>query len=254
MKIGLQLYTLRAEMERDFVGGLRKVAEIGYEGVEFAGYGGLSPVELGKTLDELGLKALGSHISYENLLSEEQFPQEMAYCRELGMRYAIIPYLQEKYRADENVLAETLRNFAHISEKCSRHGVQLCYHNHDFEFSQTFAGTTLFDTIFARVPEHLLQVELDTCWAHYAGADPVAVMRKYRNRLPLVHLKDLRREEGKPLTVELGQGEVNVGAIIAAAKELGVEWAIVEQDTCINPPFLSVAASMNWLIKGGYTG
>ncbi|BCG59048.1 sugar phosphate isomerase/epimerase family protein [Paenibacillus sp. URB8-2] len=243
LKIGLQLYTLREELERDFEGTLRKVAALGYSGVEFFHYFGRSADEVKSLLEETGLTAVGAHRPYDVLL--ENADAEIDYILKIGSPYLIVPYLSEEQRSDWSKVAANLRT---LGEKCKEKGAVLFYHNHDFELRESSGGLTAFDYLYSEVPSELLQVEMDTCWVQYGGYDPVQYIGKYAGRLPLIHLKDMKlREDGSAETVVLGEGEVDLPAILEAAEQAGAEWALVEQDYCSRPPIESVAASMEWL-------
>ena len=242
LKIGLQLYTLREELEQDFEGTLRKVAEMGYKGVEFYHYFGRSAEEVKQLLEETGMVALGAHRPYDALLNDTE--QEISYNLAIGNTNLIVPYLTEEQRNWEKVAAD-LRT---IGEKVKARGAVLSYHNHDFEFTEHYGELTAFDGVFAEVPADLLQVEMDTCWVFVGGYDPVAYIQKYAGRLPIIHLKDMKkREDGSPETVVLGEGEINLSGILEAAAEAGVEWAVVEQDYCSRSPLASVEDSLNWV-------
>ncbi|SET33984.1 sugar phosphate isomerase/epimerase [Paenibacillus sp. NFR01] len=242
LKIGLQLYTVREELEKDFEGTIRKVAELGYASVEFFHFFGRSSAEVAALLEETGLVALGAHRPYTEML--EHTAEEIRYNLEIGNKNLIIPYLTEEQRNWEQVVSD-LRA---IGAKTAEQGAVLFYHNHDFEFTQKVGEQTAFDYIFAGVPAEQLQVELDTCWVHFAGYDPVAYIEKYAGRLPIIHLKDVKRsEDGSPETVVLGEGEVNLAAILEAADKAGAEWAVVEQDFCARPAMDSIADSMKWI-------
>ncbi|NUU64314.1 sugar phosphate isomerase/epimerase family protein [Paenibacillus agri] len=242
LKIGLQLYTLREELEQDFEGTIRKVAALGYRGVEFFNYFGRTPEQVKQLLDETGLVALGAHRPYDVMIKDAK--QEVAFNLHIGNTNLIVPYLNEEDRKWKDVAA----NLRVIGEQCKEHGAVLSYHNHDFEFTEQVEGRTAWDYLFDEVPADLLHAELDTCWVHFAGYDPVEYINKYAGRLPIIHLKDVkRREDGSPETVVLGEGEVNLTAILKAAEQAGVEWAVVEQDYCSRPAFESVADSLNWV-------
>lgn len=246
MRIGLQMYTLREETANDFTGVLKKVAELGYEGVEFAGYGGLEPNQLADLLQELNLIGISSHVGIDRLIHalDEEIEMNVA----IGSKYVICPYLGEEQRNSEQAITETLKVFIEASRRFAEHGIQFGYHNHDFEFTEKLNNNLLFDTISSGTTPEQLTIELDVCWVKYAGYDPVETIQQYAGRIPLIHLKDLRTlEDGRPLTVELGEGEVNLSAVIDAAGAANVGWMIVEQDVCQNPPLESVASSMKWL-------
>jgi len=242
LKIGLQLYTLRDELEQDFEGTLRKVAALGYSGVEFFNYFGRSAEEVKQLLEETGLSVLGAHRPYDALLHDTE--AEIAYNLAIGNTNLIVPFLTEEQRNWEAVAAD----LKIIGEKVKAGGAVLSYHNHDFEFTEHYGELTAFDGIFAEVPADLLQAELDTCWVYYAGYDPVEYIHKYAGRLPIIHLKDMKkREDGSAETVVLGEGEVDLAGILEAAAEAGVEWAVVEQDFCSRSPLESVADSLKWV-------
>lgn len=131
LKIGLQLYTLREELERDFEGTLRKVAALGYSGVEFFHYFGRSADEVKSLLEETGLTAVGAHRPYDVLL--ENADAEIDYILKIGSPYLIVPYLSEEQRSDWN----RLRPICGLSEKCKEKGAVLFYHNHDFELRES---------------------------------------------------------------------------------------------------------------------
>ncbi|WP_410511481.1 sugar phosphate isomerase/epimerase [Paenibacillus sp. BR2-3] len=242
LKIGLQLYTLRAELEQDFEGTLRKVADLGYSGVEFYHFFGRSSEEVKHLLVETGLVALGAHRPYDAMLNDTE--QEVTYNLAIGNKNLTVPYLTEEQRNWGEVAA----NLAIIGEKVKNRGAVLSYHNHDFEFTEHYGERTAFDGIFEEVPADLLQVEMDTCWVYYGGYDPVEYIHKYAGRLPIIHLKDMKkREDGSAETVVLGEGEVDLPGILEAAAEAGVEWAVVEQDFCSRSPLESVADSLKWV-------
>ncbi|WP_339324216.1 sugar phosphate isomerase/epimerase family protein [Paenibacillus sp. FSL W8-0194] len=242
LKLGLQLYTVREQMEQDFEGTLKKVAELGYQGVEFHTFFGRPASEVKALLDQYGLVALGTHTGYDRMLNA--LDEEIAYNKEVGNTRLIVPYLGAEDRRWDEVFA----NLERIGQRCAEQQVTLLYHNHDFEFTEKIGDQTVFDAMYENVPESLLQIELDSCWVHFAGYDPVRYIESYAGRLPVVHWKDVRRQEdGSPLTVELGEGEVDLKAVAEAADKAGAEWIVVEQDFCQNPPLEAIAKSMEWI-------
>ncbi|MCX7772061.1 MAG: sugar phosphate isomerase/epimerase [Clostridia bacterium] len=244
MKIGIQMYTLRDLTEKDFKGTVEKVAAIGYEGIELAGYGGLSSDEMKALLQRIGLKALGSHVGMDRL--KEHLDEEIAYNKAIGSTYLVCPYMeyksQEQFRETATILNE-------IGEKVKTHGLQLCYHNHAQEFQQ-FGDLFGLDILFNETSSDNLQAEIDTYWVQFAGHDPVAYLKKYKSRCPLLHQKDMADDEKKSFC-EVGNGIMDIPAIIEAAGEIGVEWFIVEQDSCQRPPLDSIKMSYEYLKKNG---
>lgn len=251
MNIGLQMYTLRDAVAEDFEGTLRKVAAMGYAGVEFAGYGGMEATALKALLDELKLQAIGSHIPLTSLL--ERLDEEIEYMKIIGGKYIVCPWLAADER-DEAAWQEHVKAFQTIGEKIAAAGLVFAYHNHDFEFHVQMDGQPVFDALYSKIDAAYLQVEMDIGWVQYAGNDPLAYIRKYAGRLPLLHLKDYednKTGDSSIATVELGRGKLHLNDIIQVAEESQVEWIIVEQDTCTNPPLESVAESFEWL-KNNY--
>lgn len=246
MGIALQLFTLRNEMEKDFTGTLRRVAEMGYEGVEFAGYGGLPADELRSLLDELNLIAVGSHVSRDRL--RDHADDEIKYSRTLGCPYLVCPVIELDERFDLSSWEQNIRLFDEVGERIQNAGLQFCYHNHAFEFEFEIDGRSVFETLFTRTDPKFVKMEIDAAWVHKAGIDPVTYLREYRGRVPLLHFKDYKKGNNPKInTVELGQGDVDLMSVYESAHDTGVEWLIVEQDHCTNPPLESVETSMMWI-------
>jgi sugar phosphate isomerase/epimerase len=241
------MYTVRDDAAQDFTGTLKKVSEMGYEGVELAGTGGLTAADLKRQLANLGLRVAGSHVPLTQL--EGDLSPALDYYSELGAKHIACPWLPEDRRSEEGYrrLAETL-NIA--GAKFRDRGIQLCYHNHDFEF-QEYNGRTGFDILFGSVNPDLIKIELDTYWVQFAGHSPADLIRRYAGRIPLVHLKDMTGDQA-PTFAEVGEGRMDFQAIFRACEETGgVAWYIVEQDKCARPPLESARISLDNLRKWG---
>ena len=241
--VGLQMFTLRNETEKDFVGTLEKVAKIGYQGVEFAGYGGLSAKELKKTLDSLGLKAASSHIQLQML--QDDLDAVIAYAQEIGNKNVVIPFLTDDQRNKEFYygLIDTLND---AGRKLHDAGITLSYHNHDFELQPLDNGKKPLELLFDETNPEWVQTELDIYWLTKAGENPVEWVKKYHNRTPLVHLKDMTTD-GDQFFAELGTGGVDIDGVMDAASKSNVEWWIVEQDQTRRTPLESIEISYNYL-------
>ncbi|MFY0758901.1 sugar phosphate isomerase/epimerase [Metabacillus dongyingensis] len=246
MKIGLQLYTLRDELSKDFISTLRKVADIGYQGLEFAGYGGLQPEELKDVLEQLNIKSLGSHVSIDRL--KHALDEEININRFIGSEYVVCPGLPLEMRNSLDAIKETALLFTEYGMKFAEHGIQFCYHNHSFEFEEKIADELLFDRLMNAASEKFMGIELDVCWVYNAGYDPLIYLKEYNGRIPLLHVKDIIHAGTKAAeTVELGKGEMDLIPILDAAVKNKVQWLIVEQDECSNPPLECVETSFKWL-------
>lgn len=249
LPIGLQLYSVRNEMEKDFAGTLKRVAEMGYDGVEFAGLFGHSASEIKALLEKNGLAAVSAHVPLAEML--EDMDKVIATYKEIGCKYIAIPYVEEKYRPGRPDYGETLATIAQLGKKCSENGIVLMYHNHDFEFVNV-DGKYGLDIMYETVPAEYLQTELDTCWVNVGGEDPAKYIEKYSGRTPVVHLKDFVMkgkekpkklyaligidDDGEQASEEdfsfkpVGSGVQDMPEIIKASEKSGAEWLIVEQD------------------------
>ncbi len=244
--IGIQLYSLREETEKDFVGTLEKVAEIGFEGVEFAGYADIDAPTMKGHLDRLGLKPVSSHVPLEKL--ESDLEGEIAYAKSLGMKHIVCPWATfENKMEDVDALADTLTK---AGKRCQEEGITLSYHNHDHEFVK-IDDKYILDLLFEKTTEDNLKAELDLCWVSRGGVDVVEYVQKYSGRCPLLHAKDYVVEP-KFRQVEVGTGLVNLKGVQQVAKDVGVQWIIVEQEEYTMDPFESIKISLGNLKKLGF--
>lgn len=248
-KIGLQLYSVREEMEKDMDATLKKVKEMGYECVEFAGYFGKSAEEVRAMLDKYGLEAVSVHQVYEVFLQDEK--ANIDYLKTIGVKYCAIPGMGREKHAGGDAFEKTVEEITSVAKALKANGIQLCYHNHDFEYEK-YDGKFLIDHLYDAVPADLLQPEFDTCWIKYSGNDPVEYINKYAGREEILHLKDfvsdkfaqgpvyaLIDNEGKSGEAEnknsfecrpVGSGVQDCKPILEAAEKAGIEYLIVEQD------------------------
>ncbi len=244
--ISLQMYTVRDEGERDYADALRRVAEVGYRAVELAGCP-LSASELKQAVSDIGLTISGAHAGYEQLRDNPQ--EAIDFNLELGIRFLILPCLDEEYRADEEGWKKTGGVMNEIGQRCKENGLVFCYHNHNFEFER-FNGRYGLDILAECTESELVQLEADTYWIQYAGEDPAAFISKHRGRCPLVHIKDMAAGPGREFA-EVGTGILDWMNIFSACDTSGVEWLIVEQDRCARPVWESIQISLNRLKEMG---
>ena len=218
-------------------GRLRKVAALGYKGVEFAGYGGLSAQEMKALLTELGVRAVSTHVRLDAL--EQDLAKEIAYCQEIGCAFLILPWLAPELRTVETFrqLAPRLNEFG---RQCQAAGITFGYHNHDFEFVQ-HDGVTFMDILLAQTDPTLVKLECDVYWAAYAGVNPSTFLQQHTGRIPLVHIKDMTPER---TFAEVGDGTLNIPSIIEVARNNGVQEFIVENDAPTLPSLESAKRSL----------
>lgn len=235
--VGLQLYSLRNEIKEDFIGVLEKVAKIGYEGVEFAGYGGIKATDMKEHLERLGLKAVSSHVALDRL--KNNLEEEIAYAKVLGMKHIVCPWASFEGIEDVESLAKTLNK---VGKTCFAEGLTFSYHNHDHEFVK-IDGDYILDLLFAKTNPEYVKAELDLCWVSRGGVDEVAYVEKYSGRCPILHAKDYITNP-RFRQVEVGTGLVNFRGIEKVAKSAGVQWFIVEQEEYNMDPFESIKISL----------
>ena len=246
--VGIQLYTLRNETSLDFIGTLKKVAEIGFQVVEFAGYGDYPARELKNVLDDLGLAVSSSHVNLSYLDPEKlksQLAYQIEYNKEIGSGYIVTPYAPLDKMTTMTELQPFLDAFRYVGEECKRAGMGYAYHNHQFEFNK-IDGKFILDHIFEAVGPELLQAELDLYWVKKAGLDPKSYLKQYKGRCPLVHVKDMTADE-RGFFAEVGRGIINYPPIFEIAEAIGIKYYLVEQDQCERPPLESVKISMDYL-------
>ena len=190
-KIGLQLYSIREDVEKDMDAALKAVKEMGYDCVEFAGFFGKSAEEVRAMLDKYGLEAISVHQTAEPWLKEGQ--KAIDYLKTVGVKFCAIPWYQKEKLYDKKEFAKMIIEFTEFGKALKENGIQLLYHNHDFEFGKKYDGEYVFDCIYNSVPADLLRPEMDVCWIKYGGEDPCKYIEKY-DGMKLLHLKDFTAE------------------------------------------------------------
>jgi sugar phosphate isomerase/epimerase len=242
-KIGLQLYTVRRELEKDFAGTLGKVSALGYLEVEFAGYFKHTPQEVRNTLARYQLSAPSAHITTAELRGNLQEAIDAA--QVIGHQYLVCGYLPAEERRSLDDYQKLVELLNRAGERLRKVGIQFGYHNHDFEFV-TMDGQLPYDMILAGTDPQLVKMEIDLYWITKGGQDPLKYFSLYPGRFPLIHVKDM---DGTPkhFFTEVGQGTIDFRKIFAAAQKAGVQHYFVEQDETPASPFSSIKLSMDYL-------
>ncbi|MDR0456150.1 MAG: sugar phosphate isomerase/epimerase [Treponema sp.] len=237
-EFAIQLWSVRDITNSDFAGTLKKLAQMGYTGVEFAGYGGLSDREMKEILTTNGLKSIGAHVGLDRL--ENQLDEEIAYHKALGTEYIICPHSKIETKEDTLRIAKTLKP---VVKKVNDAGMKFAYHNHAHEFVQS-EGEYLLDILFANLPPEAA-MELDIFWVSYAGVEPFAYMEKHKDRLKLIHVKQIDKDKN---CVDLDQGVLDYREIITKAKGQGVEHFILEQEKYAVSSIVSVKNNIDYIM------
>jgi sugar phosphate isomerase/epimerase len=245
--IAAQLYTVRDQIKdpSQLRGVLGRLREIGYRAVEIAGLGPNTTERFGQELARADLTACAAHAPLERLTSD--LAAVAAECLEWGCKYVVVPGLPNEYRSGAGI-----RLFARLADELARDlqpfGLKLAYHNHSFELER-WDGQSGLETLFGATPAQALQAELDTYWLQYGGADPAKWILRLKNRVPIVHLKDMAVVGGKTVMAEVGEGNLDWVRILDACRTAGTEWLVVEQDECQRDPMESLAISFNNLMR-----
>jgi sugar phosphate isomerase/epimerase len=217
--IAIQLYSVRDVAEQDVSGTLQTLADMGYQGVEFAGTYGLTTPELRAMLDNTGLACAGAHVPL-TALEGEALAETIATYRQLGTERLIIPY------ANMTELDAIIPRMKAAHENALKQGVRLGFHNHKAEF-ETQDGVTHFDHIFKELPDDFF-VQLDIGWVTAAGQDASALIKQYGKRIQAAHVKEF--DPANPTAV-VGEGTVDWNTTLKLLQDqTAVEWFVVEQE------------------------
>jgi sugar phosphate isomerase/epimerase len=229
--VGLQLYSVRKECEKDLPRTIEAVAKMGYEGVEFAGYYNYSAQDLRSMLDHVGLKCCGTHTQLDTVM-DDNLPATIEFNQILGNKNLIVPWLPEERRQTEEDWLELCKMFNDLAEKLKPHGMRIGYHNHNFEF-QPIYDKIPWD-IFAQNTSPDVILQLDTGNAASGGGDPVEYLKKYPGRTKTIHLKEYSATNPKAI---LGEGDLNWKEIFSICESSGgTEWYIIEEEKEAYPP------------------
>lgn len=242
--IGLQLYSIRDEMKRDFDGSLQRVAAIGYTEVEFAGYFNRSPRDVRGMLDRVGLRAPSSHIPFEQL--EKNLPDTLDAAHTIGLQYIVCPSTDPDQRRTLDECKRVAAAFNAIGAECRAAKIQFAYHNHDFDFAP-IAGTSLYDFLLTETDPQLVKFEMDLYWIVKANRRPLDYFARYPGRFPMVHVKDMDHTPARGQT-EVGRGIIDFKEIFEHADEAGIRHYFVEQED-LSKPWPSMKVNFEYLKK-----
>lgn len=248
--IALQLYTLRDPAKADLPGTLKKAREMGWEYVQWSGMPGLPAEKIREALDTAGLKAIAAHISVERF--ETDFDAEVKFWKTVGANDVAPGGMMKGATKSLEAWLDGAKRLDVVGAKLRNVGMRLSFHNHSGEFAK-FPGDPRckLDILYEETGPENLFAELDLAWVQVGRADPAAYIRKYKNRCPVIHAKDLSGDKGKGKNIfaPLGKGILNWSDIFAAGREAGIEWYVYEQDKCDGDPFDSAHISFEFLKK-----
>ena len=250
--VGLQLYTVRQQLDTDFAGTLRKVAAIGYKQVQFSGFHTQPVPKIKQLIDQLGLKTAAGHFAYDLLKSNLSQVTDDAHT--LGMSYVVLSSVPDSFRHSIDGYKRAADFFNKTGEGCRKAGLRFGYPNHNRDFEK-FGDTIALDRMLKSTDPASVCFEMDCFWVTIAGYDPVAYMNKYPGRFPVLHIKDERKHY--PPTVSsptpseafapVGKGIIDWKRIFKAAPKGGLKYYFVEQDQTEIPVFEAIKFSYDYL-------
>jgi sugar phosphate isomerase/epimerase len=240
--IGVQLYTVRAEMANGVESTLERVAAIGYQEVEFAGYFGHSPTEVREMLARTGLRSPATHIPPN--FETDAWAKILDDSNEIGHQHVVVASIPQSMRSSLDAWRETGAAMSRAGDRARAAGLQYAYHNHDFEFEE-MEGRVAFDVFCEESDSEFVKIELDLFWIIHGGQEPIEFMDRWPGRIPLVHVKD-RTAAGD--MVDVGAGVIDWVGIFEHAENAGVEHFFVEHDTP-DGPFRSIEASYGYMSR-----
>ncbi len=257
--IGLQLYTVRDYMAKDPAATLAKVAQIGYTSVEgtYTGPGKFHNVptsDFKGMLKQNGLVMWSCHyrLGEEKVNGQAQngtilngWDKAVDDAAELGLKYMVCAYLSESERGTLDHYKKVADDFNKAGERCKKAGIQLCYHNHNFEFIQE-DGKYPYETLLANTDKNLVKMEMDMFWVVKANQDPIALINEHPGRFPLWHIKDMDKTSDRMFT-EVGNGIIDFKKIFTHADKAGLKYFFVEQDKCPGDPYTSITESITYI-------
>ena len=237
--IGVQLYCVRRELAEEMESTLAGLAEMGFEGVEFADYFERSARQLRGLLDSNGLRCCGTHILLDDMLGDN-LQATVEFNQELGNQYLIVRWLDESRRESKESFADTIGLFNQIAENLEPHGMRVGYHNHDYIF-ESFNGKSLWNTLGDETHSSVV-LQLDTGNASLVGVDIYQLLERNPGRTATIHLKPY--SAGKP-DAYIGQDDLDWKRIIELCETTaGTEWYIVEYEMDAYPPMEALKANL----------
>ncbi len=247
LPIGLQLYSVREVLPKDYLGTLKQIAAMGYQEVEAAGFYDHSADDVKTAMQTAGLKCVSSHYPLGTL--KPQIDSILPFAKTVGIQYIVCssPMHRDPSSKGELSLDDwkwTAGQFNEIATKVKAAGLSFAYHNHVAEFHPT-DGTLPYDILLNNTDPAKVSFELDCGWAIVSGQDPVQILKQHSSRIVMLHIKDF--VDNKPPSVELGKGSIDYKPIIAAAKGAKIRHCFVEQEEFQGPMMAALAADAKYM-------
>ena len=260
--LGIQLWSVKDEAEKDLEGTMRKLYALGFREIEFAGFYGKTAAEIGALMKGIGFTLVSMHAGADDIAAKGD--SIIADAKTLGLKYVIcsspmsdaakakLEWAKKMDALDTGDWKLNAALFNKFGKSVKAAGMQFGYHNHFSEFKK-FGGKTAFDILFESTDPDLVKIELDVCWAVVGGDDPVAILDKYKSRVVALHVKDIGKITPDPHqteTIAVGQGSIDWKKVIGTAKANGTKAFFYEQEAPFKKPILeSAKESADYLKK-----
>jgi len=238
INVGVQLYSLRVQMSKSVAGPMDELEKWGVTDVESAGLNGQTAVRFRELLDMHHLSASGGHFQWRDF--DGHLDNVIRDAKVLGCEYVTLPWIPHGKAFTQENADKAIAKFNEWGAKLREAGLKFTYHAHGYEFRPLDDGSTLFDQIVQKTDPKFVNFELDIFWAHDGGADPVKLMEKYPDRFVQMHLKDMDKSVKVPKyagsedtknDVALGEGQIDIPAILAEAQKIGVKHYYIEDES-----------------------
>ncbi len=263
LPLGLQLYSVRDILPRDYEGTLKQLGGLGFREVEAAGFFGRSPSQVKQAMDHAGLSCVSAHYPLSQLLPKVD--ETVQFGKDLGLNYIVCasPMLKDPSRVKDPGSREARESmtlddwhwnadqFNHIGEKVHAAGMKFAYHNHTPEF-RSENGVMFYDELLRSTDPAKVAMELDCGWAVVAGQNPVDLLTRYPTRIAMLHVKDFKMTpavtpDNAPPSTELGRGTIDYRPIFEAAKKAHIEHAFIEQEEFDMPAMAALKVDADYM-------
>ena len=242
-RIGIQLYTIRREFGREPEATLARLAELGFREVEFRGYPPGTPAEIRAMLARHQLAAPSSHVGLRG--ADPEWDRTLELAAAIGQSYVVVAGIAQSDRASLDGWKRVAERFNQAGMAARKHGLQFCYHNHDFEFPP-IDGVVPYDLLLSETDSKLVQLEMDLYWITKGGKDPLEYFAKWPGRFPMVHVKDMDATPRRYFAA-VGEGTINFARIFRRGGQAGIRHYFYEQDETSGSPFDDAGKSYRYL-------
>lgn len=255
---GAQLYSLRTIIDKDPLAVLQGLEAAGYTEAEVI-RGNMD--KIWSALKQTKLKPVSLHIDTQMFTKDiDKLNPALDDAKQRGFSYVVCPYIAPQDRGGVDVIKKLADTLNTAGQRCKAAGIQLCYHNHAFEFEPVKEGGNLLDVLMKNTDPKLVGLELDIMWAKVGGVEPVKVFEQYKGRIPLVHMKNVKAGIGpqynervpRDAFEEVGKGVIAIGPVLKAAQKAGAKHFFVEQDQTPGNPLDSLRGSAAYLKSLNY--